>query len=358
MRIAHVSAAMDHGGAERIVADLAVHQAAEGHDVGILAPAGDLDRDWRRAGVERILTPAAGRQPLEVLRSAMAVRRALRHWRPDIVHAHNVKATVVARFAAARLRDGTPVLATFHGVQAGELARSARLLRGAALVAVVSAELAEAIVRAGLPRELIEVVPNGVDLPVLPASDVLDAELGLRGDIIAAVGRLAPVKAHDRYLAAAALVLEQRPETTFLLVGDGECRAALEAQAAELGMTGSIRFTGMRDDARELMARADLVVFSSDSEGLSMAALEALAAGTPVVSTDVPGMGELLGGGAGVMVDRDHRALAGAIVDLMADPARRTVMGAAGRRLVAQRYSATAMRTAYGDLYERVIARR
>ena len=91
-------------------------------------------------------------------------------------------------------------------------------------------------------------------------------------------------------------------------------------------------FLGARADARALMARADLLLVTSDSEGQSIAVLEALSAGTPVVSTPVPGMRDLLGGGAGVIVaDFTPEALAAAVRELLADPARRTRHGSRGR---------------------------
>ena len=109
---------------------------------------------------------------------------------------------------------------------------------------------------------------------------------------------------------------------------------------------------GARADARELMARADLLVVSSDSEGQSIAVLEALSAGTPVVSTPVPGMSGLLGGGAGVVVgDFTPAALAAAVRELLADPARRTDMGAIGAALVREHFSVDAMVSAYERAY-------
>jgi glycosyltransferase involved in cell wall biosynthesis len=95
-----------------------------------------------------------------------------------------------------------------------------------------------------------------------------------------------------------------------------------------------------------------VLVMSSDSEGMSIATLEALAAGTPVVSTPTSGMAGLLGGGAGIVVpDFTPEALAAALRDLVADPGRRARMGAAGRTLVSERYSAEVMVAAYEARY-------
>ena len=147
--------------------------------------------------------------------------------------------------------------------------------------------------------------------------------------VVAFVGRLVEVKNPERFLRAAALVRGAR----FVVVGDGELRPSLEALAADLGI--DVTFTGAVPDARALIAQADVMVVSSNSEGQSIATLEALAAGTPVVWTrpsrewpacwaTVPGLSSAT----------SPEALAAAIAELVDDPARRTGMGAAGAKLV------------------------
>jgi glycosyltransferase involved in cell wall biosynthesis len=235
---------------------------------------------------------------------------------------------------------------------------SARILRLADQIAAVSTSLREAVVEKGLDPGRVEVIHNGVsDPPPLSGAQraTYDRELGLSGTVVAAVGRLVPLKAHDRFIEAAKIVLERGAHATFLLVGDGPERTDLEALVAKLGVSASVRLLGERDDARALIDRADLVVFSSDREGHSIAALEALAAGTPVVSTDVSGMRELLDGGAGTIVDSwTPAALADAISALINDSERRRAMGDAGRRLVAERFSAERMRARYAEIYARL----
>ena len=110
-----------------------------------------------------------------------------------------------------------------------------------------------------------------------------------------------------------------------------------------------MQFTGARTDARNVIARADVVVLSSDWDGLSITALEALSAGTPVVSTPVPGTSAL----AGVVVTRDFtsEALAAEISALLHDPERRAALGAAGERHVHEHLSETAMVDAYERRY-------
>src|SRR5204862_6087829 len=163
-----------------------------------------------------------------------------------------------------------------------------------------------------------------------------DAELGRSGGapLASTIGRRVPQKAPQRFLRAAAVTGQTLPDARFLIVGEGPLRADIEAQVAAAGLGDRVRLTGVRADARDLIARSDALVFSSDWEGLSIAALEALAAGVPVVSTDVEGMRELLAGGAGVTAPLDDRtALGHQIARVLSDPERRREMGAAGEAL-------------------------
>ena len=171
------------------------------------------------------------------------------------------------------------------------------------------------------------------------------------GPLVVAVGRLVAEKNHARFLEAMTVVAARHPTARFVVVGDGPLRQQLEAQAATLGLSGRLGFTGWRDDAPAIAAAADVVVFSSDSEGRSIAALEALAAGTPVVTTPAPGMAELVLPSAGVVTasmsaDELGRAVAG----LLADPAALAAMGRRAAQSVAGA-SIEAMLDEYEQVY-------
>ncbi|HET6547364.1 MAG TPA: glycosyltransferase family 4 protein, partial [Solirubrobacter sp.] len=261
----------------------------------------------------------------------------------------------------ARLGRGPrrpPVVGSFQGVARGEYRAAARLLRSADRVACVSEELAAELARAGLPAERLLVIHNAVAAaPAVPGDG--DVVAGTSPPLVVAVGRLVSQKNHERLLLAARRVRERGVPASFAVVGGGPLHDRLVARATELGLGDVVRFTGVRTDARAIMARADLVAFSSDWEGLSIAALEALAAGTPVVSTPAHGMRELLGGGAGaVAASMDPVELGDLIADVLGDPRRRAAMGAAGRRLVAERFSSEAMLDAYERLYSEALSAR
>lgn len=315
---------MGLGGAERVVVALAAGLTARGHEVAVSGPAGALDAELPET-VQRLTLPERRRSPAGVLEWAARTARFVRRMRPHVVHAHNAKATVAAA-AAVRLARGPrrpPVLATHHGAAPRDRAAAARLLRTADALVCVSEDVA-------MPGATV--IHNGVSPPPPPADWPDDKPLVLW------VGRLTPIKNPQRFLQLAALVDGAR----FALVGDGELQLD----------SPHVTFLGPRQDARALIARADLLVVTSDSEGQSIVVLEALSAGTPVVTTPVPGMRELLGSGAGIIApDFAPESLAAAVKKLLADPQRRTRMGQIGAALVRERFSADDMVDAYERRY-------
>jgi glycosyltransferase involved in cell wall biosynthesis len=361
MRVLLASPSMRIGGAERVLTMLAVGLAERGHDVLLVAPPGERDADLQNVPHIRLPLDDHGRAAAGAIRSTLQIARAIRRAGPDVVHAQNVRHAAICRAAAvaARLGRHEPVLATFHGVLPAEYRRAAQLLRLADHVACVSGAVLERIVAAGLPPSRVSLVRNSVAIPppLSPERRVeLDRELGLAGaPVVAIVGRLVAQKAHERFVVAAAAVARARPDVRFLVVGVGPRRAEIERQVAGAGLADRVSFTGARSDAREIIARAELLVFSSAWEGLSIAALEALAAGTPVVSTDVEGMRELLADGAGAVVPLDDGAALGErLVEILDDESRRLAMGRAGQALIARDFSLSGMIDAYVRLYERL----
>ena len=345
------------GGAEHVVLDLERGAASAGHAVLVAAAGGPLEE--RASSFARL--PAKGRMPLALARSGRRLAAVTRSFRPDVLHAHNPRMTALATAAAAVPRGRRPqLLATYHGVPPGRARAAARLLRVADHVVCVSARLVEELEERGIPRRRLTIIPNGVSAsPELeaPQRARLDGEFGLGdGPVVTAVGRLVPQKAHHRLIDAAATVHAELPDTRFLIVGDGPLRGELEERVRATGLEGVVILTGPRADARLLIARSDVVAFSSDWEGLSLVALEALAAGVPIVSTKVAGADEVLESGAGIAVPHSASALADAIAGLLGDPARRRAMGDAGRCLHRERFSTERMVERYLTLYDRSVA--
>ena len=361
MKILHAVAELALGGAEKTVVELARSAHAGGAEVAVAAAPGPRERELAEAGLRFVELPPTGRSPRRLAGTVLALARALRSFRPEVMHAHNVRVTLLAAVARRMASPSSPpaLVATFQAVDQSELRSAARLLRLADGVACVSEQLRDQLHEAGFPAGRAVVVPNVVALPPAPDPERLrrlDAELGLGGaPVVSNIGRLVPQKAQGRFLEAAAMVARRNPDVHFVVVGKGPLRAELERRAEALGLGERTHFTGVRDDVPDLIARSQLVVFSSDWEGLSLAALESLAAGVPLVSTDVAGMRSLLGSGGGLIVaERTPEALADGVDALLADEHRRSEMGQRARSLVAERFSPAVMASGYNELYERL----
>ncbi len=196
------------------------------------------------------------------------------------------------------------------------------------------------------PRRFITIYDATLDREPERDPELVRRELGIPegAPVVGAVARLAEQKRFDRFLEALAAL----PETVHgLLVGDGPERDALTRTARELGVTHRLHMPGFRPDVADVLRALDVFVVSSDREGMANAMLEALAAGRPVVSTPVSGAAEALdadgGTPAGLIVEADAGALAGALAGLLTDEDRRRTMGAAARRRARERFGVDRM---------------
>jgi glycosyltransferase involved in cell wall biosynthesis len=155
---------------------------------------------------------------------------------------------------------------------------------------------------------------------------------------VCTVARLTPQKGLFDLVEAAAEVVPRIPNVRFVLAGDGELRDPLEARVAALGLTEQLRFAGSRPLATlaRWLGAADLFLLSSHYEGMPLAMIEAMAAGCPVVATAVGGIPDVIAdsNGGRVVPAKDPHALAGAIIEILADPEKRRTMAAAARQRV------------------------
>lgn len=274
------------------------------------------------------------------VRDCLSLRDLLRGARPRLVHVTDVWPPALV---AARLARVPRVLVTHH---TPELPRRDNLagrlwwrLGWATRPEVIYTSAADRVTD-GRPRG--HVVPLGIDLDRFgSAKPALRQEASLVGH----VARLAEQKGQRYLLEAAALVVARRPDTRFVLVGDGELRDELEAQARSLGLGDHVQFTGARADVPELLASFDVFAFPSLFEGFCVAVIEAQAAGVPVVATPVGGIREtVVHGETGLLVPpRDPAALAEAIVRLLDSPDEARRLAGEARRQVRERFSETRM---------------
>jgi glycosyltransferase involved in cell wall biosynthesis len=348
VRILHAVQELKMGGAERIVVALAGGCERAGHTVGVASAPGVLSSEVGRW----FPLPLVGRRPTRIPGAAHALDRARRDLQATLLHVHNPTLAVLAALVTARGRR-LPGLVSVHGVPDEDYSRAGRGLRLAGLpIIACGPTVAGALLAAGV--RVLSTIVNGVGPPPAPASrNAVCTEWGLSPDrpLVVSVGRLVPQKNHALALQALAEV----SEAVLVVAGEGPLRDDLQRQAEVAGLAGRVVFAGARPDARALIGAADAVLLPSRWEGLPLVALEALAAGTPLVATDVRGLRELLTDGedAVVVPPGDATAMASALRSVLFDPGLRARLRAGALR-TAGRYGEAAMVESYLQLYEEV----
>jgi glycosyltransferase involved in cell wall biosynthesis len=284
--------------------------------------------------------------------AAWTLRRAIHQWRPDIVQAYNPGMGMVTALATFR-GTSPPAFVTVHGVPEEDYRRAGRLLRWSGLPVVACGPgVASGLEEAG--SSVLRTIVNGVS-PAPPPADrrALADAWGLKPDgaLIVCVGRLARAKNQGLAVRALAVI----PDATLALVGDGPERDRLRAEATRKEVADRVLFAGYREDARALIGAADAVVIPSRSEGLPSVALEALAAGRPLVATAVRGLRELLTDEVDALLVQpdDPLELAAALRRVLTEPGLGARLGLGAHRLAAQ-YPVEAMVRGYLELYERL----
>ena len=331
------------------------------------------------------------RRPINPLADATVFVQLLRLlWseRPQILHTHMAKAGTLGRLAGLvynRVGPGRSasarlcLLHTFHGhVLEGYFSpRLSRFFvtierwlarRTDGLIAVSPSIRDELLAkRIGRPSQW-RVIPLGFDLsaftqvPPPPEREVV--RFGL-------VGRLVPIKNPSLFLQALRQLIQEqrRPSVCGLIVGDGPLRSRLQQEAERLGVDGLVRFTGWRRDLASVYAELDATCLTSWNEGTPVALIEAMAAGRPVIATDVGGVRDLLGDGSdpreavapgsfrivsrGLLIrPGDVEGLAAALQRVTQDPALRRTLGAAGRQHVLNAFNHQRLLSEMSALYE------
>lgn len=331
--------------------------------------------ELRASGIPFVVIPMQrALQPLTDARSVCCLGRLLLDEPFDVIHLHSSKAGFLGRVAVATYGISIPVLYTpnafaFQGK--GRWTRrpyiwAERFLSHwtTMLICVSQGERQVALAERLIPSQRLTVIENAIAPGPEPNStERIAARRALRlpdeAPVVGAVGRLSEQKGIRYLLAAAPHILEGMPDTHFVLLGDGEERQRLETQAAALGISERVHFTGYRDDAANLIATFDCLALPSLWEGLSYALLEAYAAGVPVVATHIPGMEIVEEGDSGLIVPpRNPDALAQAILLLLGDASLRRRMGRAGRELVCTRFHLDQRIRKLERLYEMVALRK
>jgi len=217
----------------------------------------------------------------------------------------------------------------------------------------------QAIQQENLPPGKIEVIYNGLDLSEYQQTlknESLREELGVVNGV-PLVGLIAnfnfEIKGHIYFLGSAKKILEKVPNAKFVLVGDGALRLRYEEVARELNIKKDVYFLGKRTDVPAIISSLDVSVLSSTNEGFSNVIMESMAAGKPVVATNVGGSKEMIKDGiTGYLVPpADSNAMANAIMDLLKSPEKAVAMGGMGRKVVQEKFTVETMVKKYEELY-------
>jgi glycosyltransferase involved in cell wall biosynthesis len=372
-RILHLIGSFDQGGSERQAIQLVrALQESDRYEVYLacLKSSGVL-----RANVDSFFAKDIPAYPLtsfydtNALRQARQFRKFLRQNKIEIVQTHdfytNVFGMAVAALAGVRIRIAARRELTGIRTRAQLRVEHAMYVLADAIVANSSAVGAQ-LVREGIRPDKVITIPNGIEMSRFPAQlsktreNILTSlKLPRQSEaLITIVANMRfPVKDHPTFLQAARIVHQARPQVAFALAGEGELRNQLIALAAELGLSDCAFFLDDCSDVAELLSVSDICVLSSRAEGMPNAILEYMAAGRPVVATNVGGAGELIRhGDSGFLVDAgDHRDLAARILQLLADPRRAREMGSLARKTAAEEFSVAAQLRRTEQLYDRLL---
>jgi glycosyltransferase involved in cell wall biosynthesis len=291
---------------------------------------------------------------------AWRLRRLVREKRPQVVHTHMYASGVAGMLAT--WGTGVPLVHTEHsealwrGVRARWISRC--MYRRSWRVIAVSVPIQQRLVEQDkVPPDRISVIPCCVT--PAPVEDTDSLSPPPRPPIVGVVARLQPEKGVGDFLDASVQVAREMPTCSFVVIGDGPLRGRLTVQAQRLGLATRVWFLGFRSDARALIAKMDLLVVPSWSEGMPLVILEAMTAGVPVVATSVGGIPDQVRHGVeGLLVPASNPlALSRGILTLLRDPVMARRYGEAGRQRAAQQFNYEKMIHGIEHTYHAAVSR-
>ena len=369
-KILYMIGSLDLGGAERHLALIAPRLKQLGFDPAIycISRRGAQADAVERLGITVIGPPwEGGPQPtparkfLRLFASCLKLLKILISQRPQIVHFFLPLAYLIGAPLALLARAPTLIMSrrslNYYQAQHAILARLERFLhrRMTAILGNSRAVFDQLVELEGCERSKVSVIYNGIDLTHIERAAASHEGSAAPGVLLIIVANLIPYKGHSDLIEALGHVRDQMPaQWTLLCVGrDDGIRNSLEEKVRSLGLDANVRFLGERTDVEALLKSADVGILCSHEEGFANAILEGMAAGLPIVATDVGGNAEsVVHGETGLIVPpRNPAALGQAILSLASDAAARERMGHAGRKRAHDRFSIDACVEQYAGFY-------
>ena len=362
VRVVEVMATGTNGGAQEHVYSLVTRLNPECYDVRVVSLShGSSVRRLQRAGVDvSVIDEPNDRQSVQALADLLAP------FQPEIVHNHMYRAEVVGTKAALVLGEKgfkrPAIISTVHSsrIRCAEDRKNLNQLTPLMdRLIVVSRAIEQKISEEGRRGVPVSLIYNGVDLerynhqqPCCTLHE--DYSIPEDAQIVGVIARLEAEKGHRTLLEAWPLVLAAQPRAWLLIVGEGSERDSLEAEAASLGISDRVVFTGRREDVPAVTAALDVSVLPSYREAQGLSVLEAMALGRPVVASRVGGIPEMIEDGvSGLLVPpNDREALASAIVRLLADHPFADMIAKRGHDLVHDRFCVELMVNSIEAIYD------
>ena len=367
-RIVHIIPSLDRGGAEKQLVLLATHLPRELLEVHVctLTRSGPLAKPLNQAGIE--IHQIDKRWKLDPV-AFYRLRKLLRRLQPHLVHTWIFAANSYGRQAA--------LLAGVKHIVAGErcvdqwkvwheLAIDRYLARRTDVIVTNSSGVVDFYAQHGIARDKFQIIPNGIELPPLPAADTLRAarndlldhlEIPHDAQLIGAVGRLWPQKRYKDLIWAAELLKVVRPDSHLLIMGDGPQRSQLLRLRDNLEIADRVHLLGHRDDVPKILPHLNVYWIGSAYEGQSNGVMEAMSYGLPVVASDIAGNRDLV-------VDQetgflfpvgDRATLARVTNQLLDNPSWARRLGQAGRTRIGQHFTIKQMVDRHLALYQRLL---
>lgn len=360
--ILHVIDSTEPGGAETVFVQLADEFRKRGYRcITVVSGPGWVTDELRRKNFEPVTINAKGAFNLSLVRGLI---RIVREEKVDIIQSHLLGSNVYC--ALVGLLTRTPVVATFHGMVDVSPDERLRWLKyqimnfGVSRFVAVSERLRNAIFAEKLlDLRRTEIIYNGIEPEryAKSSSTQLRNSLGLGSAeiVIGSLGNLHPANGYSDLVAAAKLVIDSVPNAHFVVAGDKKPHLIeeLERQISAVGLDGRVHFVGFVADSARFLSQLDVFLLTSISEGFSIATIEAMATGLPVVATRCGGPEEIISDGSnGVLVEVGNaKAIATAVESMILDQRTASALAANARTVAAEKYGTQAMLSGYEQIY-------
>jgi len=371
LHIAQIIDSLGSGGAEKLLLTFTEAAIAAGHKVSIISLIDNRTVPAVNFNVTQLSSLGANlifinSLKLYEIRPFLKLIKLFRHEKFDVVQSHLSHGDILGGIVG--WLTSTPVVATLHTPNPRQIGHYhireflwKFVLRYFSKKTIVVSRGIEEAYRSTVPASKLELVLNAVNIPA-PLTDhernKIRAEMtsNPQAKLIICVGRLVPSKGISELLQAFVSIREENADAMLVIVGGGEIQNDLISQARSLGVFEHVHFLGYRNDIQDLLKGADMYVSASYLEGMSIALLEAMAAGLPIVATNVGEVPYLLENQRGVLIPpRDVEAIAKGIIDLLNNPNEMRRMGAAAREYAENHLAPSVWLNQLMNIYNKVI---